>query len=69
MIEEIRQALINSDMSPRDLRIALDIIARIEREYKDKDVTIVYGPPEKKWYTLSYEMSNINDEKGKNCNE
>lgn len=30
MIEEIKQALINSDMSPRDLSIALDIIINIQ---------------------------------------
>lgn len=39
MIEEIKQALINSDMSPRDLRIALDIIAQIQIEELQKDIT------------------------------
>ena len=38
MIEEIKQALIKSDMSPRDLRIALDIITQIQIEELQKDI-------------------------------
>lgn len=39
MIEKIKQALINSDMSPWDLRIALDIITQIQIEELQKDIT------------------------------
>lgn len=38
MIEKIKQALIDSDMSPRDLRIALDIITDIQIKELQKDI-------------------------------
>lgn len=38
MIEKIKQALIESDMSPRDLRIALDIITNIQIKEIQKEI-------------------------------
>ena len=38
MIDEIKQALIESDMSPRDLRIALDIITNIQIKELQKEI-------------------------------
>lgn len=35
MLGEIRQRLIDSDMSPQDLRIALAIIDEVEKNWKD----------------------------------
>lgn len=53
MIEKIKQALIDSDMSPQDLRIALDIITDIQIKELQKDIDEL----NKRWCCYEYPSS------------